>query len=144
MTSEHTAVITNAPDRIFLNMGFDEAEGDVDFKACEEVTWCVDRQSPRDIEYVRVATLNSEAHERAWACYNALANVADPAGAMAKVREALQAFGDAVQASPLESSLYWTEPNNGTWNLDHHAEITMTVGDIFKIREALAAIGGGK
>ena len=129
MESEHTAVITNAPDRIFLNMGFDEAEGDVDFKACEEVTWCVDRQSPRDIEYVRVATLNSEAHERAWACYNALANVADPADAMRKSRE----FIDGL--TPCDESI--KTPELGI----------CACSDCQTYRQAqkvLAAIGGGK
>lgn len=45
----------NVPDRIFINLGdYDEeyTEED-DFNELGEVTWCMDKIFPNDIEYVR-------------------------------------------------------------------------------------------
>ena len=42
--------ITNAPKKIYLNLG-DVFDKEVDFSAFSEVTWCQDKISPNDIEY---------------------------------------------------------------------------------------------
>lgn len=44
--------MTNVPDRIFLVIGEDVPDGS-DFEELDEVTWCRERISYKDIEYVR-------------------------------------------------------------------------------------------
>ena len=48
----------NIPDKIYLQIGADTPK-DVDFKDLDEVTWCSERISERDIEYVRVKKTDS-------------------------------------------------------------------------------------
>ncbi len=44
--------MTNVPDRIFLIIGEDVPDGS-DFEELDEVTWCKERLSYKDIEYTR-------------------------------------------------------------------------------------------
>lgn len=48
----------NIPDKIYLQIGADTPK-DVDFKDLDEVTWCADKISENDIEYVRVKNTDS-------------------------------------------------------------------------------------
>jgi hypothetical protein len=41
--------VTNPPERIFLVMG--DVDQNCDFKECEEVMWCEDKQWDSDVEY---------------------------------------------------------------------------------------------
>ena len=49
--------MTNVPDRIFLVIGEDVPDG-ADFDELDEVTWCKERISYKDIEYVRKEVKN--------------------------------------------------------------------------------------
>ena len=49
--------MTNVPDRIFLIIGEDVPDGS-DFEELDEVTWCKERLSYKDIEYVRKEVKN--------------------------------------------------------------------------------------
>lgn len=44
--------MTNVPDRVFLIIGEDVPDGS-DFEELDEVTWCKERLSYKDIEYTR-------------------------------------------------------------------------------------------
>ena len=44
--------MTNVPDRIFLIIGEDVPDGS-DFEELDEVTWCKERLSYKDLEYTR-------------------------------------------------------------------------------------------
>lgn len=57
-------IIKTAPDRIYLILG-DGIDGDEDFSALEEVTWCQDKQNETDIEYVRADVGRREGYELA-------------------------------------------------------------------------------
>ncbi len=49
-------MITNAPERIFLNYGDTQGEA-VDHKDCQEVSWSDHRVFSDDVEYVRLDTV---------------------------------------------------------------------------------------
>lgn len=51
--------MTNVPDRIFLIIGEDVPDGS-DFEELDEVTWCKERLSYKDIEYVRKEVKNEK------------------------------------------------------------------------------------
>ena len=44
--------LKNAPNNIFLNIGYEPEKGD-DFNDLGEVTWCADKVNDNDIEYQR-------------------------------------------------------------------------------------------
>ena|SRR5690606_33197580 len=55
-------MIKDAPQRIFLQMGFDENEEfpeTVTFDELEGVTWSDDRLNDTDLEYIRIEEYNS-------------------------------------------------------------------------------------
>lgn len=54
--------ITNAPQRIYLNVG-DLSPGEHEFKNLHEITWCADRQNAGDIEYVLAVPVTDAAIE---------------------------------------------------------------------------------
>ena len=49
----------NIPERIYLQIGA-ETPKDCNFEELDEVTWCQDRISENDIEYVRVKKVDHE------------------------------------------------------------------------------------
>ena len=49
----------NIPNKIYLQIG-DNTPKDVDFNDLDEVTWCAERISKNDIEYVRVKNTDSQ------------------------------------------------------------------------------------
>lgn len=49
----------NIPNKIYLQIGSDTPK-DVDFKDLDEVTWCSERISENDIEYVIVKKPDSQ------------------------------------------------------------------------------------
>ncbi|MGF6440629.1 hypothetical protein [Paraburkholderia youngii] len=56
--------ITNAHERIYLNLGEDIPAGETDFTTLNDVTWCEDKQGPHDLEYVRVHPIDPGAVQR--------------------------------------------------------------------------------
>lgn len=53
-------VVTNVPDRIYLNLGDIYEMGELPFQQLTDVTWCEDRIDDTDIEYVRAAAPTSD------------------------------------------------------------------------------------
>lgn len=51
--------VTNAPERIYLNLGDGLPQGEWDFTTLHEVTWCADKQGPHDLEYVSVRPIDA-------------------------------------------------------------------------------------
>lgn len=52
--------IKNAPARLYLVLGSDFIDGEVEFSSLSEVTWCEDRQEAYDPEYVRADVAAAE------------------------------------------------------------------------------------
>lgn len=48
----------NIPNKIYLQIG-DDTPKYIDFNDLDEVTWCADRISENDIEYIRVKNMDS-------------------------------------------------------------------------------------
>ena len=51
--------VTNAPERVYLNLGDGLPQGECDFTTLHEVTWCADKQGPHDLEYVPLRSIDT-------------------------------------------------------------------------------------